>query len=75
YNDLTALENVVFDDALNRMDVSVYKDARVVIKGCSHKPVPVNAFIKLAAALKPFAKSIMYGEPCSTVPLYKAPKP
>jgi hypothetical protein len=68
------LEVVLFEEALSQLDPSQYKDARVVIKGCSNKPVPINAYVKLTAALKPFAKSIMYGEPCSTVPLYKAPK-
>jgi hypothetical protein len=74
FGNLELLENSLFDDELNKMDLSKYKDGRIIIKGCSGKPVPVNAFLKLAAALKPFAKSIMYGEPCSTVPLYKAPK-
>jgi hypothetical protein len=74
FGNLEQLEISIFDEALSKMDFSQYKDARIVIKGCSGKPVPTNAFVKLTAALKPFAKSIMYGEPCSTVPLYKAPK-
>jgi hypothetical protein len=74
FGNLEQLEVAVFDEALSKIDFSQYKDARIVIKGCSGKPVPTNAFVKLTAALKPFAKSIMYGEPCSTVPLYKAPK-
>ncbi len=74
FGNLDLLENELFDEALNKMDLSQYKDARVVIKGCSNKPVPVNAYVKLCSALKPYAKSMMYGEPCSTVPLYKAPK-
>jgi hypothetical protein len=74
FGNLDLLENELFDEALNKMDLSQYKDARVVIKGCSNKPVPINAYVKLCSALKPYAKSMMYGEPCSTVPLYKAPK-
>ena len=74
FGNLEMLENSLFDELLNKIDFSQYKDSRIVIKGCSGKPVPVNAFVKLSAALKPFAKSIMYGEPCSTVPLYKAKK-
>ena len=58
-------------EALSKMDLSQYKDTRIVIKGCSGKPVPTNAFVKLTAALKPLVKSIMYGEPCSTVPIFK----
>jgi hypothetical protein len=74
FGNLNDLETILFEEAMSKMDFSQYKDARIVIKGCSGKPVPTNAFVKLTAALKPLAKSIMYGEPCSTVPLYKAPK-
>ncbi len=74
FGTLNELETILFEEVLSKLDFSQYKDARIVIKGCSDKPVPTNAFVKLTAALKPFAKSIMYGEPCSTVPLYKAPK-
>lgn len=74
FGNLEQLETILFEEALSKLDFSQYKDARIVIKGCGDKPVPINAFIKLTTVLKPFAKSIMYGEPCSTVPLYKAPK-
>lgn len=74
FGNLENLESVLFEEALNAIDYSQYKDARIVIKGCSNKPVPTQAYVKLTAALKPFAKSIMYGEPCSTVPLYKLKK-
>lgn len=66
------VELVLFREKLSHIQPEVYKGARVVIKGCSNKPVPLNAFVELTALLKPFAKSIMYGEPCSTVPLYKS---
>lgn len=74
FGNLEQLETILFEEALNKINFSDYSDARVVIKGCSNKPVPTNAYVKLTAGLKPFAKSIMYGEPCSTVPLYKAKK-
>jgi hypothetical protein len=74
FGNLEQMEVVLFEEAISKLDISNYKDARIVIKGCSNKPVPTNAFVKLVAALRPVAKSIMYGEPCSTVPLYKAPK-
>jgi hypothetical protein len=48
-----------------------YTDQRVVVKGCGEDPVPASAYVKITSILKPFVKSIMYGEPCSTVPLYK----
>jgi len=52
-----------------------YKDKRVVIKGCGEKPIGDFAYLEITKLLRPVVKSIMYGEPCSTVPVYKAPKP
>jgi len=72
FSDLEELENLLFSESLAGIDPAVYKDARVVIKGCGEKNVPVNAYVQLTSLIKPFAKSIMYGEPCSTVPLYKS---
>lgn len=72
FGDLEKVESFLFAEKLSQLDVSLYQGARVVIKGCGDKQVPVNAFIQLTNLLKPVAKSIMYGEPCSTVPLYKA---
>lgn len=74
FGNLEQLETILFEEALSKVNFTDYKDARVVIKGCSNKPVPTNAYVKLTAGLKPFVRSIMYGEPCSTVPLYKAKK-
>ncbi len=74
FGDLNLLENELFEEKLLSLDIKQFKDARIVIKGCGEKPIPINAYVKLTALLKPHVKSIMYGEPCSTVPLYKAPK-
>ena len=68
---LEALETSIYQDVLNSLDVSEFKNKPIIIKGCSKKPVPQNAYIMLATKLKPVAKSIMYGEACSSVPLYK----
>lgn len=73
FGDLETLEAIAFNEALLSIVYEDYKDKRVVIKGCSNLPVCTNAYVELVRGLKPFAKSIMYGEPCSTVPLYKAP--
>ncbi|TGV01955.1 DUF2480 family protein [Flavivirga rizhaonensis] len=69
--DLETLESSIYQDILNQLDITEFKDKPVIIKGCSKKPVPQNAYIMLANKLKPHAKSIMYGEACSSVPLYK----
>lgn len=68
---LEQLETSIYQDVLNNLDVSSYKDKPIIIKGCSKKPVPQNAYIMLSSKLKPIAKSIMYGEACSSVPLFK----
>ncbi len=60
-----------FDRVLDQFDASAYKDKKIVIKGCSNKPVPASAYLALTRILRPFASSIMYGEPCSTVPIFK----
>ncbi|MCB9081243.1 MAG: DUF2480 family protein [Lewinellaceae bacterium] len=60
--------------ALQRFDPQAYAGQRIVIKGCSHHPVPPAAYVELTRLLQPYAISIMYGEPCSTVPIYKKPK-
>ena len=74
FGSLSEIENLLFSEKLKELDPEKFRDARVVIKGCGEEPVPVNAYVQIAAMLKPVVKSIMYGEPCSTVPLYKAPK-
>jgi Protein of unknown function (DUF2480) len=68
---LDALETAIYQDIINALDVSEFQDKPLIIKGCSKKPVPQNAYIMLANKLKPIAKSIMYGEACSSVPLFK----
>ena len=68
---LDNLETSIYQDIINKLDVSVHQDKPIIIKGCANKPVPSNAYIMLANKLKPVAKSIMYGEACSSVPLYK----
>jgi hypothetical protein len=69
--DLEMLETVLYTEILNQLDVSRYKDMPVIIKGCSRRPVPQNAYLQIINKLQPVARSIMYGEACSSVPLYK----
>lgn len=65
------LELLLFSEKLKEIKPLDYKDARVVIKGCGDIFVPINVYVELGRLLKPHVKSLMYGEPCSTVPLYK----
>jgi hypothetical protein len=65
------LEEVLFRKLINELDVENYRDKRCVIKGCSNRPVPQSAYVDLVVKLRPVARSIMFGEPCSTVPVYK----
>lgn len=75
FGDLDALEIQLFENMLANRDFSEYKDARIVVKGCSDKAVPPAAYVTLTRKLRPLARTIMYGEPCSTVPVYKQPRP
>ena len=68
---LEILETSIYQEIIEVLDVSKFKDKLIVIKGCSKKPVPQNAYIMMANKLKPVVKSIMYGEACSSVPLFK----
>ena len=72
--DRDQLERAIFTRFVDRLAIDRYAGARVVVKGCSKLPVPLNAYVELSAKLLPVVKSLMFGEPCSTVPLYKAPK-
>jgi len=58
---------------INQIDTSKFIDQRVVIKGCGELPVTEAAYVEITSLLRPVAKSIMYGEPCSTVPVFKKP--
>lgn len=64
----------LYEDTLAGLDTEPYRGQRIVIKGCSDKPVPPSAYVTLTRLLQPLAQSIMYGEPCSTVPVFKRPR-
>jgi hypothetical protein len=66
------LEHQLFLDKLNQIDFSAYRRAKVVIKGCSKVAVPTSVYIEAVNRLRPVVSSLMFGEPCSTVPLFKA---
>ena len=68
---LENLETALYQEILSEIDYSKYLNKAVILKGCSKKPVPKSAYILAVQNLYPFAKSIMYGEACSAVPLFK----
>lgn len=68
---LEHLESLVYQDIINNFNTSEIKNKPVIIKGCTNKPIPLNAYTMLINKIKTVAKSIMYGEACSSVPLYK----
>jgi len=74
FGNLTDLETSLYQEILSKLDYSKYHDKPIILKGCSKKPVPESAYIMAIQKLQPFAKSIMYGEACSAVPLYKKSK-
>lgn len=65
---------VHYKNKIQHLDAKEYEDKRVVIKGCGNKPVPAAAYGMITSRLKPYAQSIMFGEPCSTVPIFKRPR-
>ncbi|MFS4492865.1 DUF2480 family protein [Maribacter sp. 2308TA10-17] len=68
---LEQLETSLYQLAIEKIDVTPFQDKPVIIKGCSNKPVPPNAYIWATAKIQTVAKSVMYGEACSSVPLFK----
>lgn len=71
FANLEGLENALFQQALANFDAAEYTGKPVVIKGCFDKPVPPGAYVEITRLLAPHVKSLMYGEPCSTVPIFK----
>lgn len=63
-----------YQNFIATIDAESFSQKRVVIKGCSDKAVPPSAYLAITRKLKPYAQSIMYGEPCSTVPIFKRPR-
>jgi hypothetical protein len=74
FGTLEDLEKAIYQDALNSVDIEKFRDKKVVIKGCGKYQVPESAYVEITRLLTPVASSIMYGEACSTVPLYKKPR-
>ena len=71
FGDENKTRELVLLEEIQKIDASPFTDQRVVVKGCGDTPIGESAFIAITQKLRPVVKSIMYGEPCSTVPVYK----
>lgn len=69
--DFSVLETAIFTDVFNAFDFAAYADKNLILKGCGKLPIPNNVFIEFTLKLQEYAKSIMFGEACSAVPVYK----
>jgi hypothetical protein len=74
YGSLEDLETMLYKDVIKNLDVSAYENLPVIVKGCSKKPVPISAYMMITEKLQPIASSVMYGEACSSVPVFKKRK-
>lgn len=72
FGDEAFTRNAVINKKISQIDVNDYAGKRVVIKGCGEKEIPASAYVEITKLLRPVVKSIMYGEPCSTVPIFKS---
>jgi Protein of unknown function (DUF2480) len=75
YGSLESAKLVMVSDVLNQLDVEAFRNQRVIIKGCGDKNIDQTAYVYITSVLLPVVKSLMYGEPCSTVPVFKKRKP
>ena len=71
YGSLEQLEIIIYEQKIDQLNFLEFQDKRVIVKGCSDVFIPTQAYVKFITKLQPVAKSIMFGEACSTVPLYK----
>lgn len=71
YGNETEALDISYLKNISEINLKEYEDARVVVKGCGDKKIPETAYVEIAKILRPVVKSIMYGEACSTVPIFK----
>lgn len=72
FGDESFTRDALLNKKLSHIAVNDYSGKRVVIKGCGEKEIPASAYVEITKLLRPVVKSIMYGEPCSTVPIFKS---
>jgi hypothetical protein len=74
HGDFEMLETILYTEEIIKIDTSQYQGLPLIVKGCADKPVPQNAYLLLIEKLKPVVRSLLFGEACSSVPLYKRKK-
>ena len=72
FGDLKTLETILFQESLSKIKAEDFRDKKICVKGCGSIPVPESAYVEITRILSSVAKSIMYGEACSTVPIMKS---
>ena len=75
FGDVNQVQQSIILNEVNNLISSEFENSRVIIKGCGELDLNPDVYLAITQKLQPVAKSIMYGEPCSTVPIYKQPKP
>jgi len=73
FGDLNTLETILFHENLEKIDLEKYRNEKIIINGCGNLPIHESAYVEITRILKPVVQSLMFGEACSTVPLYKRP--
>jgi hypothetical protein len=71
FGNLEQLEIALYNDAIAQLNPADYADKRIILKGCSQNELPIAAYVTMSNKLLPVVKSLMYGEACSNVPIYK----
>lgn len=74
FGDIEELRKEIWKAVLDNLDLDSFEDKRVVVKGCSKEEIPISIYVELSRRLLPKVSILMYGEPCSTVPIFKKPK-
>ncbi len=72
FGDEPFARNALMNNNISQIDIKDFAGKRVVIKGCGEKEIPASAYVEITRLIRPVVKSIMYGEPCSTVPIFKS---
>ena len=72
--DLVQLETALYQEIIGSLNLNEFEGQRIILKGCGDKPVPISAYTNFVEKVQPVALSILFGEPCSTVPVYKKPR-